>query len=983
MAKISCMLSYLYESYTLYYIKLSLYSVSLLLLLSLHTQPINMITQEDEPIPDVVEKSKAGEKRVKLEALKTGSKEREKSSDDVSPKAEKRIHIKGEALLIDRDSPSLESRGLLLKERSESLEKPYEGVLERSRSPEKSRSHDRKGVIEKTSFLEKTGSFEKTASVMEKTISKQLAEKVVLAKACERSPGKKTEKVSMERENEETDQEKKVVLVETATKEDSKVKVNKKDGELESAKIKEEVKEEMKEKQMDKEVEKQAADIVLKTMQKTMKQAEEKSSVTEEKLKEERRKEDVEKQAAEIVARAFTKSIEQEEGDVFIGSKGLKEEDYVREVLQGREKDIDVAEVEKQAADIVSKAIEEAVAMPIQQLLKSATEENTTEKNSAENVKKTSGISEEIETNSANAAVERKNVEEDKASVAVVDDLTSLLKKLPEGKLTLKDLPSSDDSSSFSSFESVKLAPHMVGPRAVVAQSSTESRDSMDGEKTQPTAPPSRPTRVESLVKRMSQEIEGNKEKGNGSSEGSGSTSSDDNSKGARPKVEGASKRPPPLRSKPPSGTRGNSLVKRLSQELEGQMADFPPPSPVTGTTFSREASIDCQPPPDTPAAVWTPMYGFSRSLSRESATGDRKRSVDSIKSLEAVKDVDESTLKSSRDSSFDSQKDAPIPATRGQLQKQPSGNSKNEDNSKESDIVTIENGTTPKVSPDVRSKEAGNKSDTSAKGEQPEKSSVRKIVPAKPPRQSSMESRGLLTKQGSIDNKTVTDKPTRQNSKDQEKSPTPPIQTQPRPPSPKKLPPPVAKKPTRPLSGDGTQSKDISNPTNQQVEMKSPTGAPQSSINSPTDPSNKPVPPAVLPKPKKSSKHAHSTTPPNIAQPAENSSENKEGTNKSIISESSDSPKDKEGEVNKGESGEEKKDSPEKEKAGNDVTTGRDSSSKEAAVANQSSALTVSTEVIVYKLVKTLYRYTLQPAFQFWQYSLISFPQFSVYFVS
>ena len=412
-------------------------------------------------------------------------------------------------------------------------------------------------------------------------------------------------------------------------------------------------------------------------------------------------------------------------------------------------------------------------------------------------------------------------------------------------------------------------------------------------------------------------------------------------------------------------------------------MADFPPPSPVTGATFSREASLDCA-PPDTPASAWTPIYGFNRSLSRDSVPGDRKRSVDSIKSLEAVKDIDESELKSSRDSSFDSQKDAPIPAVRGQLQKQASEEGKNEGNSKNNDKVTSGNGSMPKLHPRIGSIEESVdvKSDTNAKEESPEKSSMGKKVRVKPPRQSSMESTGLLTKQGSIETKTMPDKPTRQGSKDQEKSAAQPPQPQPqpRPPSPKKkLPPPVAKKPTRPVS-NSAQSKDISKAAIQHEGeskgIKSPTGPSQGFLKSPTDPSNRPVPPAVLPKPKISKPADWTTatdTNPNIAETAEKSPE----TNKNVIGEAPSSPPDKEEEVSKGESGEEKKDSPEKEKPGSDVTTGRDSSSsKEAAVTNQCSALTASTEVIVYKLVTNP---TTQPAFQFIN-SVVSVSSSSVY---
>ena len=850
-----------------------------------------------------------GEKRVKLEALKTGSKEREKP-DEVSPKAEKRIHIKGEALLIDRDSPSLESRGLLFKERSDSLEKPYEGILDKeARSPER-----RRGPVEKSSFLEKTGSFEKTTSVMEKTISKQLMEKAAKA---EKSPEKKVSK--------NTGVEK-VVPVDEGKIE---AEIEMKETEVETVHASEDVEEKRdneevwtevirEEEESDEDFNKQAANIVLKTIEETFKKEEVEKLQQEVKIQ--REEVETEKLAASIATTAMEETTKKEPVTDTEKENEAEVEKKMREELE--------AEVEKQAADIVSKAIEEAVAMPIHELLHGEVEKPGEKINQkADEAAKRLGEEEHQSEQQKVTTVKDSDFAEEKASV--VEDLTSLLRKLPDVKPTLKDLPSSD-SSSFSSFESVKLAPHMIGSRAQAepdAQSGTAARDCQDEEKTQPLPPPpTKPTRVDSLVKRLSQEIENSngRESTGKDSVASKERNNGSNNRGAKPKGDdnpSPAKRPPVLRSKPPSVTRSDSLVKRLSQELEGQMADFPPPSPVTGATFSREASLDCQ-PPDTPASAWTPRYPFSRGYSRDSAPGDRKLSTDSVKSLEAVKDVDESELKSSRDSSFDSQKDAPIPPARALLEKQTSEEaSTDESNAHAENSNTEENKTGPKPLPRNLSKET----EVNTKPTSGEVSSTGKIVPAKPPRQSSTENKGTTAKQGSTELNRVAN----QSSIDQEKSNSK-QQLEPK----KKQPPPVAKKPTRSSSTDMTQSKDASKYSSQQTgDLKSPTGI-----------ASKPAPPAVLPKPKLSKP---AETALNIAQPADKSPESEEGTIKNIISEPQDSPTNKEAEANKGDSGEEKKDSPEKEKTASDLITGSDSS-KEAAVTNQSSALTISTEVTV-----------------------------------
>ena len=851
-----------------------------------------------------------GEKRVKLEALKTGSKEREKS-DEVSPKAEKRIHIKGEALLIDRDSPSLESRGLLFKERSDSLEKPYEGILDKeARSPER-----RRGPIEKSSFLEKTGSFEKTASVMEKTISKQLMEKAAKA---ERSPEKKVDqktevekvvqvdkrKIDNKTEMKETE--------ETVLRGGSENKTLVHEGEdVEEKRDNEEVLAEMakEEEKSDEDMKKQAANIVLQTIEETFKKEELEKLQEEEEVKIEKEGIETERLKMNLATTAIRETSEKE---LIRGTQKEDEAEVERKMREELE-----AEVEKQAADIVSKAIEEAVAMPIHELLPGKEEEpeekiNRNVEEAVERVQKEEHQSDPQKVTSD----EDYDFSEKKANV--VEDLTSLLKKLPDVKPTLKDLPSSD-SSSFSSFESVKLAPHMVGSRAQTeaeVPSGTEARDPQDGEKTQPLPLPTKPTRVDSLVKRLSQEIENTntRESTGKDSHASEEGSNGSSNRGEIPKDDGNSnsaKRPPALRSKPPSVSRSDSLVKRLSQELESQMADFPPPSPVTGATFSREASLDCQ-PPDTPASAWAPRYPFSRGYSRDSAPGDRKLSSDSVKSLEAVKDVDESEFKLSRDSSFDSQKDSPIPPARALVQKQTSKEgSKDESNAHAHSNNTEENKIGPKPLPRNLSKET----EVNTKATSGEVSSLGKIVPSKPPRQSSLENKGTLAKQGS----TELNRAASQTYTDQKKSNNQ-QQLEPK----KKQPPPVAKKPNRPSSTDMTHGIDASKYSQQQTgELKSPTGI-----------ASKLAPPAVLPKPK-------------LSKPTESTPENEKGTNKNIISGTQDSPTNKEAEASKGDSGEEKKDSPEKEKTGSDVIP-ESNSSKEAAVTNQSSALTISTEVTV-----------------------------------
>ena len=1062
-------------------------------------------------------------------ALKTGSKDREKSAEEVSPKAEKKMHIKGEALLIDRDSPTVESKRLM-KERSESGEKPYEGIggggsLDK-KSPEKSRVKK----TEKSSFLEKTGSFEKTASIMEKTISKQLAEKSkAKAEQLQEQELKKTaanpqQKAPSVEEEQEIKAVKKQTSREYTETEITPEKVPRKqksreitETEIGVSQEKELVKQRTEDSASDakeKEVAKQKSqeitetEIITEEENARANQASNEMKATREELEKARAlDEEVEKQAADIVSKAIEEAVampvlkqlaQDEKPEEKVEPKKTAEPSRKRKIdepvpkkssdsapkglshlketersftskltaVEGKEKAI---ETEKQAEPVLHTTAFEDTKHDNEAEGKTDLMKDTKENEDAEaegslfEMQHRSFEEEEIERAEAvkralglgtTGSFEQEEVERaaliGKHDLGVADprsfaeDFANALRRLPtDGKPTLKDLPSSD-SSSFSSFESVKLAPHMlIG--GVKGQPTAETKDVVteESDKTQSVSKGAKPE-VESVVELSSSpsaappmqrtsednnnegketDAENNEEKlmekisgkdGNGNEEvvvsakppetegesrvkrlsremdaslnnrGDAGT----NGSGARPK------KPPPLRTKPPGAGNGgvDSVVKRMSQELEGQMADFPPPSPVTAT-FSRAASLDTQGPPDSPATAWVPSPAaavFTRSFSRDSAPGERKSSTDSRGSRGSVPEnavwttipaafarslsgdsgsADDSQSKSlSRESSVDSQKDAPTVAG---LEKRKSdilddvpqipeeGDAetgvdpkideeertetlespvtKNGAGRNDEEIVPEKQPQTVAPTPMPRSaslKEEATNSQSkllSAKQTSLDITSSGKVVPVKPPRHSSLENRGLPVKQAGLAETATLAETVKET----------------RPPSPKKKPPPpVAKKPVRPSGQDKTQGK--------AQELKSPVGlssAQKTAVTSPTETqTTKPPPPAVRPKPKmgRPASTDLSTT--------DKSAENRENEmNKSTEVRDTDIAQSAK-EAFQEESQEEKKDSPEKEKTGLETPTGLHFTSghgnEAATVTKQSSGFTVSTEVTVYKLV-------------------------------
>ncbi len=1055
----------------------------------------------------------------------------------MSPKAEKRKHVRGEALLIDRDSPSGDGRGgggALLRERSRSQsgEKAYDPAPDprpaspgdRFRSPEKSavKRGAGGGAAEKSSFLEKTGSFEKTASVMEKTISKQLAEKAVSkAMASEAAAEREKERGPDERGKERGPDER-----EKERGLDGKEKKRTPDEERRPAARKRGPVEREKERGpagRQSSVEYRETEITSESADELEGKTEEGAGRTSDEMdrRGQRWVEEVERQAADIVTRAIEEAVamprhlltkpspnsppEGARRAALAGSEEERDRKHV-EIARGRadltgseeERDRKHVEIAKGRADLTGsederdrKRSESGNPVEREEVLRSwgvtqkPTQKDVMARNTAdvegedelgrrtssrgpspttardrgtipggsspstgrergpsprgpspttgrergasprgpspttggerrpsprgpspvsavvaEAPPATDEQTEETAEAAAEPEEEEAKIKEDETEELErsVEDLTTALRRLPGGaaKPTLKDLPSSD-SSSFSSFESVKLAPHMGGKapgaaEAAPAETSAASAAGRPAPAPVPAAPApakqepesntkritddvtdepevveTRPGRddstenaqaatkngnkVESYVKRLSQEMD--------------VAANGENGAGARPK------RPPPLRGKT-SSRAGDSVVKRLSQELEGSMADYPPPSPVTAV-FSRAASLDPAPPPDDAAR---------RSLSRDGADipapaawvfGNRKRSAG-----------DESPLKSSRESSFDSQENAPVFTPARKVAEDESGEVAKTAETAEDTADDTEKKMSEETAGSNDIKDGGDESGSRGdhvttpprrgSGDQGESAGGTGRAPGppvKPPRQGSVETkpgRGLQ-KQGSAETRAVAEKLVTQAVQDSAKvvftqapaqppsppaepppppaakppsppaakppsppaakPPSPPAAKPPSPPPQKKAPPPVAKKPSRPPS----------------QEVKSPTGPPAQ--QAPGDPTlaaaGRRPPPAVLPKPKR---RVENTQPSNKAL-EENRNKPPESTAEVLSTKDTDAST-KNTEVMAMESGEEKKDSPEKEKCGSDVITGCGPQSEAPTVTNQCSAMTMSTEVTV-----------------------------------